>query len=46
MGQMMFTKYIVVVDDDIDVHNAVKSLCANTDGCRGEAKVEKLFGFR
>ena len=21
MGQMMFTKYIVVVDDDVDVHN-------------------------
>ncbi len=21
MGQMMFTKYIIVVDDDVDVHN-------------------------
>jgi 4-hydroxy-3-polyprenylbenzoate decarboxylase len=34
MGQMMFTKYIVVVDDDVDVHNASEvlfRLCANTD---------------
>ena len=34
MGQMMFTKYIVVVDDDIDVHNTSEVLfriCANTD---------------
>jgi 4-hydroxy-3-polyprenylbenzoate decarboxylase len=34
MGQMMFTKYIVVVDDDVDVHNTHEvlfRLCANTD---------------
>jgi 4-hydroxy-3-polyprenylbenzoate decarboxylase len=34
MGQMMFTKYIVVVDDDVDVHNTSEMLfrlCANTD---------------
>ncbi|HNQ89874.1 MAG TPA: UbiD family decarboxylase [Verrucomicrobiota bacterium] len=34
MGQMMFTKYIVVVDDDVDVHNLEEVLfhwCANTD---------------
>ena len=34
MGQMMFTKYIVVVDDDVDVHNSREvlfRLCANTD---------------
>jgi 4-hydroxy-3-polyprenylbenzoate decarboxylase len=34
MGQMMFTKYIVVVDDDVDVHNTSEvlfRLCANTD---------------
>ena len=34
MGQMMFTKYIVVVDDDVDVHNTSQvlfRLCANTD---------------
>lgn len=34
MGQMMFTKYIVVVDDDVDVHNTSEVLfrmCANTD---------------
>lgn len=34
MGQMMFTKYIVVVDDDVDVHNTSQvlfHLCANTD---------------
>ena len=34
MGQMMFTKYIVVVDDDADVHNTSEvlfRLCANTD---------------
>jgi 4-hydroxy-3-polyprenylbenzoate decarboxylase len=31
---MMFTKYIVVVDDDVDVHNTSEvlfRLCANTD---------------
>ena len=34
MGQMMFTKYIVVVDADVDVHNTSEvlfHLCANTD---------------
>ncbi|MGA2750658.1 MAG: menaquinone biosynthesis decarboxylase [Verrucomicrobiota bacterium] len=34
MGQMMFTKYIVVVDDDVDVHNTSQvlfRLCATTD---------------
>ncbi len=34
MGQMMLTKYVVVVDDDVDVHNTsdvLFRLCANTD---------------
>jgi len=34
MGQMMFSKYIVVVDADVDVHNTSEvlfHLCANTD---------------
>ena len=34
MGQMMFTKYIVVVDADVDVHSTsdvLFRLCANTD---------------
>jgi 4-hydroxy-3-polyprenylbenzoate decarboxylase len=34
MGPMMFTKYIVVVDADADVHNISEvlfRLCANTD---------------
>src|SRR5688572_23598100 len=34
MGQMMFTKYIVVVDDDVNVRNTSEvlfRLCANTD---------------
>ena len=34
MGQMMFSKYIVVVDEDCDVHNTSEVLfrmCANTD---------------
>ncbi|HEY5704292.1 MAG TPA: UbiD family decarboxylase [Terrimicrobiaceae bacterium] len=34
MGQMMFTKYIVVVDHDVNVHNTsdvLFRLCANTD---------------
>ncbi len=34
MGQMMFSKYIVVVDEDCDVHNTSQVLfrmCANTD---------------
>jgi 4-hydroxy-3-polyprenylbenzoate decarboxylase len=34
MGQMMFTKYLVVVDEDVNVHNTSEVLfriCANTD---------------
>ena len=34
MGQMMFIKYLVVVDDDVDMHNTSEvlfRLCANTD---------------
>jgi 4-hydroxy-3-polyprenylbenzoate decarboxylase len=34
MGQMMFTKYIVVVDEDVNIHNTsdvLFRLCANTD---------------
>jgi 4-hydroxy-3-polyprenylbenzoate decarboxylase len=34
MGQMMFSKYIVVVDEDVDVQNTSQvlfRLCANTD---------------
>ncbi len=34
MGQMMFTKYLVVVDADVDVHNTSEVLfrmCGNTD---------------
>ncbi len=34
MGQMMFTKYMVVVDEDVDVHDTRQvlfRLCANTD---------------
>ncbi|MEI8235063.1 MAG: menaquinone biosynthesis decarboxylase [Verrucomicrobiota bacterium] len=34
MGQMMFTKYLVVVDAEVDVHNTSEvlfHLCANTD---------------
>ncbi len=34
MGQMMFTKYMIVVDHDVDVHNTSEvlfRLCANTD---------------
>ncbi len=34
MGQMMFTKHLVVVDDDVNVHNTSEvlfRLCANTD---------------
>ena len=37
MGQMMFSKYIVAVDDDCDVHNTSEvlfRLCANTDPAR------------
>ena len=34
MSHMMFTEYIVVVDDDVDVHNTSEvlfRLCATTD---------------
>ncbi len=34
MGQMMFTKYMVIVDEDVNVHNTSEvlfRLCANTD---------------
>jgi hypothetical protein len=34
MGQMIFTQYLVVVDDDVNVHNTSEVLfwlCANTD---------------
>jgi 4-hydroxy-3-polyprenylbenzoate decarboxylase len=34
MGQMMFTKYLIVVDDDVNVHNTSEvlfRLCASTD---------------
>ncbi len=34
MGQMMFTKYFVIVDEDVDVHDTSQvlfRLCANTD---------------
>jgi 4-hydroxy-3-polyprenylbenzoate decarboxylase len=34
MGQMMFTKYIIVVDEEVDVHNTSEvlfRLCATTD---------------
>ena len=34
MGQMMFTKYMIVVDEDVNVHNTSEVLfhwCANTD---------------
>src|ERR1051326_5236069 len=37
MGQMLFSKYIVVVDEDCDVHNTSEvlfRLCANTDPAR------------
>src|SRR5437762_13885059 len=37
MGQMMFSKYIVAVDEDCDVHNTSDVLfrsCANTDPAR------------
>jgi len=43
MGQMMFAKYIVVVDDDCDVHNTSEVLfrmCANTDPKRDSAFVQ------
>src|SRR5712691_4904726 len=37
MGQMMFSKYIIAVDEDCDVHNTNEvlfRLCANTDPAR------------
>src|SRR5450432_1815555 len=43
MGQMMFSKYIVVVDEDSDVHNTsdvLFRLCANTDPQRDSTFVK------
>jgi len=43
MGQMMFSKYIVVVDDDCDVHDTsavLFRLCANTDPQRDTAFIK------
>ncbi|MDQ3621118.1 MAG: menaquinone biosynthesis decarboxylase [Verrucomicrobiota bacterium] len=43
MGQMMFSKYIVVVDEDCDVHNTSEvlfRLCANTDPQRDSTVVK------
>jgi 4-hydroxy-3-polyprenylbenzoate decarboxylase len=43
MGQMMFSKYIVVVDHDCDVHNTAEvlfRLCANTDPQRDSTFVK------
>ena len=43
MGQMMFSKYIVVVDEDCDVHNTSEvlfRLCANTDPARDSTYVK------
>ncbi len=43
MGQMMFSKYIVVVDDDCDVHNPSEvlfRLCANTDPARDSTVIK------
>src|SRR5687767_7735936 len=43
MAQMMFSKYIVVVDADCDVHNASEvlfRLCANTDPQRDSTFVQ------
>ena len=43
MGQMMFSKYIVVVDEDCDVHNTSEvlfRLCANTDPQRDSTFVK------
>lgn len=43
MGQMMFAKYVVVVDDDCDVHNTSEvlfRLCANTDPQRDSCFVK------
>ncbi|MHA3770533.1 menaquinone biosynthesis decarboxylase [Verrucomicrobiota bacterium sgz303538] len=43
MGQMMFSKYIVIVDEDCDVHNTSEVLfrmCANTDPQRDSTFVK------
>src|SRR2546428_4387874 len=43
LGQMMFSKYIVVVDEDCDVHNTSEvlfRLCANTDPQRDSTFVK------
>lgn len=43
MGQMMFSKYIIVVDEDCDVHNTSEvlfRLCANTDPQRDSTFVK------
>ena len=43
MGQMMFSKYIVVVDEDCDVHSMSEvlfRLCANTDPARDTAVIK------
>src|SRR2546421_9400004 len=44
MGQMMFSKYIVAVDEDCDVHKTSEDLfplCANTDPARGTTIIKK-----
>src|SRR5213083_570313 len=43
MGQMMFSKYIIVVDEDCDVHNTSEvlfRLCANTDPARDRTVIK------
>ncbi|ALJ56359.1 3-octaprenyl-4-hydroxybenzoate carboxy-lyase [Candidatus Xiphinematobacter sp. Idaho Grape] len=43
MGQMMFSKYVVIVDEDCDVHNTSEvlfRLCANTDPQRDTSLVK------
>ena len=43
MGQMMFSKYIIVVDEDCDVHNTrevIFRLCANTDPARDTTMIK------
>jgi 4-hydroxy-3-polyprenylbenzoate decarboxylase len=43
MGQMMFSKYIIAVDEDCDVHNTSEvlfRLCANTDPARDTTVVK------
>ncbi len=42
MGQMMFTKYVIVVDDNVDVHNTSEFPIKMDAGVK--AKVEKLIG--